>query len=74
MGKGRPAGDAFIKFGTLDLFLTRNLVKVSGPKNDPLGVKGQYGQEQRIVIMYLVGELMPPAINLRQNNLSLTNP
>jgi hypothetical protein len=41
----RPVGDIFMKFGTLDLLLTRNrMVKVLGPKNYHLrvisGVKG----------------------------------
>jgi hypothetical protein len=46
----RQASDILMKFGTLDLFLTKNRMEIfSGPKNDPLGVKsrvkGQYGQK-----------------------------
>jgi hypothetical protein len=45
-----PAGAIFMKFFTLDLFLTRNqMEQVLGPEKDPseviLGVKGQYGQK-----------------------------
>ncbi len=38
----RRAGDIFMKFGKLGLFLTRNRMKIfSGPKNDTLVVKSR---------------------------------
>ncbi len=44
--------------------------QVSGPKKDPLGVilgvKGQYGQNSKIVVKYLVGKLITQEIHLHQ--------
>jgi hypothetical protein len=42
----KAASAISMKFCALDLIFTRNQMKqVLGPKNDALGVKGQYGKK-----------------------------